>query len=120
MRTIMMAAALALGTTSIAAPVAAQTNSGLIVVTIDDVDILRNSLNNNQVEVLNNFLNKKNLLTDNQLNTNLQVSVPIGIAANVCNTTVALLSNAASGGTCEAKQASRSLNQAILRQIVNK
>lgn len=70
--------------------------------------------------MLNNFLNNNNLLTDNQLNTSLQVSVPIGIAANVCNTTIAVLSAAGSGGTCEAEQASRSLNQAILRQIVNK
>ncbi len=115
MRKIMMAAALALGTT-MAAPVSAQTNTGLVVVTIDDVDILRNSLNDNQVDVLNNFLNNNKLLTDNQLNTNLQVSVPIGIAANVCNTTVAVLSAAGSGGACTATQSSRALGQQWLKQ----
>jgi hypothetical protein len=109
MRKIMMAAALALGTTSIAAPVSAQQN-GLVNVEITDIDILRNSLNNNNVEILNNLLN------NNQVAVPINVQVPIGIAANVCNTTVAVLSAAGSGGTCEAKQASRALGQQWLRQ----
>lgn len=119
MRTIMMAAALALGTTAVAGPAAAQ-NAGLIAVRISDVDILRNSLNNNEVTLLNNFLNDNNLLNNNQLAAPVTVNVPIGIAANVCNTTVAVLSAAGSGGTCDAKQASRALNQAIIRQVMGK
>ena len=109
MRTIMMAAALALGTTTISAPLSAQQN-GLVNVTITDIDILRNSLNNNDVDVLNNLLN------NNQVQVPISVQVPIGIAANVCNTTVAILSAAGSGGTCEAKQASRALGQQWLKQ----
>jgi hypothetical protein len=115
---MIMAAAAAAALAS--APAVAQTNSGLIAVQIGDVDILRNSLNNNQVELLNNFLNNNNLLNNNQLAAPVTVNVPIGIAANVCNTTVAVLSAASSNGTCEAKQASRSLNQAIIRQVMNK
>ncbi|HVM37384.1 MAG TPA: hypothetical protein VM265_03220 [Sphingomicrobium sp.] len=119
MRKMMMAAAFALAATT-TAPAAAQQNSGLIAVQIGDVEILRNSVNNNQVELLNNFLNNNNLLNNNQLAAPITVQVPIGIAANVCNTTVAVLSAAGSGGTCEAKQASRALNQAIIRQMMQK
>ncbi len=120
MRKLFIAATMALSTAAIAAPSSAQVTSGLIAVSIGDVDILRNSLNNNQVEVLNNFLNNNNLLNDNQLAVPVVVNVPIGIAANVCNTTVAVLSAASSGGACTATQASRSLNQAITRQVMNK
>ncbi len=109
MRKIMMAAALALGTASIATPVSAQQN-GLVNVEITNVDILRNSLNNNNVEILNNLLN------NNQIALPIIVQVPIGIAANVCNTTVAVLSAAASGGECTATQASRALGQQWLKQ----
>ena len=109
MRKIMMAAALALGTTTVATPVSAQQN-GLVNVTITDIDILRNSLNDNNVEILNNLLN------NNQVAVPISVQVPIGIAANVCNTTVAVLSAAGSGGACTATQASRALGQQWLRQ----
>jgi hypothetical protein len=109
MRKIMMAAALALGTTTVAAPAAAQQN-GLVNVEITNVDILRNSLNKNEVEILNNLLN------NNQIAVPINVQVPIGIAANVCNTTVAVLSAAGSGGECTAEQASRALGQQWLKQ----
>ena len=111
MRTkLMMAAALALGTASMTAPASAQVAGGLITVQVTDVDILRNSLNNNDVDILNNLLN------NNQIAVPVNVQVPIGIAANVCNTTVAVLSAAGSGGTCEAEQASGALGQAISKQ----
>ncbi len=120
MRKVFIGAAMALSTAMIAAPVSAQQNSGLVAVQIGDVEILRNSLNNNQVEVLNNFLNNNNLLNDNQLAVPVTVNVPVGIAANVCGTTVAVLSAAGSTGTCTATQSSRALNQAIIRQVINK
>lgn len=111
MRKTMMAAALAMTATSMAIPASAQTvGGGLITVQVTNVDILRNSLNNNDVDVLNNLLN------NNQIAVPVNVQVPIGIAANVCNTTVAILSAAASGGKCEAKQASGALGQAISKQ----
>jgi hypothetical protein len=120
MRKMMMTAALALGATTMTAPATAQTTGGLIAIEIGDVDILRNSVNNNQVELLNNFLNNNNLLNNNQLAAPITVQVPIGVAANVCNTTVAVLSAAGSGGKCEAETASRALNQAIIRQVMQK
>ncbi len=111
MRKVMMAAAFALATASTAIPASAQqTGGGLITVQIDDVDILRNSLNNNDVDVLNRLLN------NNQIAVPVNVQVPIGIAANVCNTTVAILSAAASGGRCTAEQASGALGQAVSKQ----
>src|SRR5687768_3470495 len=109
MRKIMMAAA---AIAAIATPVAAQNAGGLVTVQITDVDILRNSLNNNDVRILNNLLN------NNQVAVPVNVQVPIGIAANVCNTTVAVLSAAGSGGTCEAKQASGALGQAVSKQVL--
>ena len=111
MRKVMMAAAAALGASSMAVPaLAQQTGGGLITVQIDDIDILRNSLNSNDVDVLNRLLN------NNQIAVPVNVQVPIGIAANVCNTTVAVLSAAASGGRCTAEQASGALGQAISKQ----
>jgi hypothetical protein len=111
MRKVVFAAALALGTASMAVPASAH-QSGLINVSIpiSNIDILRNSLNNNEVEVLNNLLN------NNQIAAVTNVQVPIGIAANVCNLTVAVLSAAGSSGACEAKQASRALGQQWLKQ----
>jgi hypothetical protein len=109
MRKVVLAAALALGTASMAVPASAQ-QSGLINVTVEDIDILRNSLNNNEVEILNNLLN------NNQIAVPVSVQVPIGIAANVCNTTVALLSAAGSAGTCKAEQASRAFGQQWVKQ----
>jgi len=111
MRKVMMAAAFALATSSMAIPASAQqAGGGLITVQIANVDILRNSLNKNDVDVLNNLLN------NNQIAVPVNVQVPVGIAANVCNTTVAILSAAGSGGTCTAAQASGALGQAISKQ----
>ena len=108
--TLMMAAALSLGAAALTAPATAQVAGGLITVQVTNVDILRNSLNKNDVDILNNLLN------NNQIALPVSVQVPVGIAANVCNTTVAVLSAAGSGGTCEAEQASGALGQAISKQ----
>ena len=97
-----------------AAPVAAQNQDGLINVNITDVNILRDSLNKNDVDVLNN------LLTNAQVSVPVVVQVPIGIAANVCGTTVAVLSAAGSGGACTATTASRALGNAINRQVIDR
>ena len=112
-KNIIVAAVAAAGLSMTAIPASAQQN-GLINVTVTDIEILRNSLNNNDVRILNNLLN------NNQIAVPVNVQVPIGIAANVCNTTVAVLSAAASGGACEAKQASRAFGQAFSRQALNK
>jgi hypothetical protein len=117
MRKILTAAAFAAAT--IATPVAAQqAASGLITVQVADIDILRNSLNNNDVDILNN----SPLVSNNQLAAPISVQVPIGIAATVCGTTVALLSQALADGdnTCPATTASRALGQAVAKQHLNR
>ena len=107
MRKIMMAAALALGTASVAAPAPAQVlNDGLINVTVTDISILNDSLNKNQIAALNN------------ISVPVVVQVPVALAANVCGTTVAVLSAAGSGGACTATSGSRTLGQAIVRQTL--
>jgi hypothetical protein len=107
MRNIMMAAALALGATSIAAPASAQVlNGGLINVTVTDVNILNDSLNKNQVAALNNIA------------VPIVVQVPVALAANVCGTTVAVLSAAGSGGACNATSSNRTFGQAVVRQAL--
>ena len=110
----MFAFAAAGGLALAAAPAVAQNQDGLINVTVTDVNILRDSLNKNDVDVLNN------LLTNAQVAVPVVVQVPVGIAANVCNTTVAVLSAAGSGGACEAKSSSRALGNIINRQVIDK
>ena len=107
MRTIMMAAALALGTTSLTTPATAQVlTDGLINVTVTDVSILNDSLNKNQVAALNNVA------------VPVVVQVPVALAANVCGTTVAVLSAAGSGGACTATSGNKTLAQAVVRQAL--
>ena len=108
------ALAAASGLALASAPAVAQNQDGLINVTITDVNILRDSLNKNDVDVLNN------LLTNAQVAVPVVVQVPVGIAANVCGTTVAILSAAGSGGACTAKNSSRALGNIINRQVIDK
>ena len=109
-----LAVAAASGLALASAPAVAQNQDGLINVTITDVNILRDSLNKNDVDVLNN------LLTNAQVAVPVVVQVPVGIAATVCGTTVAVLSAAGSGGACTATTASRALGNAINRQVISK
>lgn len=109
MRSILTAAALALGATALAAPATSQVlTDGLINVTvpISDVNILNDSLNKNQIAALNN------------ISVPVVVQVPVALAANVCGTTVAVLSAAGSGGACTATSGNRTLGQAIVRQTL--
>jgi hypothetical protein len=102
-------AALALGSMSLSVPATAQLTQqgGLVNVTITDVSILNNFLNDTQIAALNN------------LNVPITVQAPIGIAANVCNLSVAVLGAAGSGGACEAKSGSRALAQLVNRQMLS-
>ena len=109
MRNLMIVAALAAAAT----PAVAQNvnvGGGLVDVTVQDVNVLNDSLNNNQLELLNN----------NNIAVPITVQVPIGIAANVCDTTVALLQQDLSDGdaNCTATSGSRAFGQQILRQKV--
>ena len=89
---ILMATAIA-GSLAFSAPATAQ-QSGLI-----NVDIGPILSNNRTRDVLSNILNKNNI---DVATVAANVNVPIGLAANICGTTVALLSAAASGGACTA------------------
>jgi 3,4-dihydroxy-2-butanone 4-phosphate synthase len=114
MRKMMIAAA---AVAALATPAVAQNAGGLITVQVTDVDILKNSLNNNDVDILN----KSNILSNNQIAVPVNVQVPIGIAANVCGTTVAVLAQDLANGdnTCTAENASGALGQAIAKQMLN-
>ena len=81
MRTFMMAAALALGTASVATA-QVQVPSGLVNVTVGNV-ILENIANNNDIDV--NVL--RNVLNNNQ------IALPISVAAAVCNVPVNILAS---------------------------
>lgn len=107
MRKIMMAATLAFGIASATTPASAQVlTDGLINVTVTDVSILNDSLNKNQVAALNN------------IGVPIVVQVPVALAANVCGTTVAVLSAAGSGGACTASSSNKTFGQAVVRQAL--
>ncbi len=110
MRKLMIAAALAATSTFAVAPAAAQISvaPGLVTVNVQDVSILNNFLNDTQIAALNN------------LNVPITVQAPISVAANVCGTTVALLSAArrTGGAVCTATSGSRALANIVNRQAL--
>lgn len=94
---------------ALAAPAAAQigNSQGLVNVTVQDVTILDDFLNDTQIAALNN------------LNVPITVQVPIGVAANVCNVSAAVLARGGpAGGSCDAKSGSRALAQSVNRQML--
>ncbi|MBA3512167.1 hypothetical protein [Sphingomonas sp.] len=106
MRKIMMAAALA-GSLAFSAPATAQVQGGLINVSLSNI------LNNTDLRIrLQNILSHNNVSVQIPAN----VSVPIGLAANICGTTVAVLSAANSTGTCTA---STDISQGHMRALAN-
>lgn len=106
MRKMMIAAgALALCTT----PALAQNvdlSGGLVDVTVQDVSILNNFLNDAQIAALN------------ELNVPITVQVPVGVAANVCDVSANVLAQQRKNGTaeCTAENGSRALAQQVVRQ----
>ena len=110
---MMMAAALAICTAGLSAPGAAQLTQqgGLVNVTVGDV-ILEDILTDVEINALNDL----DLLNDNQI----QVQVPIGIAANVCNVSAAVLGRSGAAGTCTAESGSQALANQIRRQHLRK
>ena len=90
-----------------ATPALAQVNagSGLVAVNIQDVSVLNNFLNNDQIAALND------------LAIPVTVNVPIGVAANVCNVSAAVLAKqAADAAPCDAKSGSKALAQNVITQ----
>jgi hypothetical protein len=104
----MMAAALTMAVAPIAAPANAQLTSqeGLVNVTIGDISILDNFLNDSQVAALNN------------LSVPVSVQVPVSVAATVCGVTVAVLAAAGSAAKCTAKSGSQALADAVVTQVL--
>jgi len=104
---LLVAAAFTLASARVAAPALAQ-QSGLVNVNVSDVSILNNFLNGAQIAALNN------------LSLPITVQVPIGVAANVCGVSAAVLGHAAGGATCDATSGSQALahfvNQQYLQQ----
>ena len=103
---IFAAAALSLGATPALAQI--NTGSGLVAVTIQDVSILNNFLNNDQISALNN------------VSAPITVNVPVGIAANVCGVSAAVLGKSGGGSpTCTAKSGSKALAQNVISQTLH-
>ena len=106
MRKILIAAAVAAAATPAIAQV--NTGDGLVAVNVQNVDILKNFLNDTQIAALN------------ELSVPVTVQVPIGIAANVCNVSAAVLAKQASDAApCDAKSGSRALAQNVISQKLN-
>ena len=108
MRKLMIAAALATATST--APAVAQNldlSQGLVNVTVQDVSVLNDFLNDTQIAALNN------------LNVPITVQVPVGVAANVCGVSAAVLGNSGSAAKCDAKSGSRALANAVNQQALD-
>ena len=112
MRKIMIAAALAAAASPAVAQVTVGDTGGLVNVTITDVNVLNDSLNQNELE----------LLSRNNVAVPISIQVPIGIAANFCgisaNVLVADIRDGDDTVTCTARNGSRALGQQVLRQTV--
>ena len=88
MRKILIAAA---ALSAVATPALAQVNTsgGLVNVSVQNVDILKNFLNDTQIAALNNI-------------GPVTVQVPVGVAANVCGISAAVLGKSTSNPACTA------------------
>ena len=104
MRKILIAAA---ALSAVATPALAQVNTsgGLVNVSVQNVDILKNFLNNDQIAALNN------------VTLPITVQVPVGVAAHVCGVSAAVLGKAASDAApCTANSGSKALANAVAKQ----
>jgi len=109
MRKMMIAAAaIATVTTPALAQVNTGSGNGLVAVNVQDVSILNNFLNKDQIAALNN------------VSAPITVQVPVGIAANVCGVSAAVLGKSGGGSpTCTAKNGSRALAQNVISQTLH-
>ena len=103
MRKIMLAAAVLAAT---ATPAIAQvsTQGGLVNVSVSNVDILKNFLNDTQVAALNG------------VQVPVTVAVPIGVAANVCGVSAAVIGKSSSDPVCTAHNGSKALANSFAAQ----
>lgn len=100
MRKIMIAAAAVLASGAMAVPAAAQQQQGLVNVALGDVSVQ-----------VGDILSRNNVKVAIPVSASTIVQVPIGLAANVCGTTVALLSNATTGSGAACTASTEQTNQ---------
>jgi hypothetical protein len=108
MRKFMIAAAVAAAATPAVAQV--DVGGGLVDVTVQNVDILKNFLNDTQIAALNN------------VSVPITVQVPVGVAANVCGVNANVLASQKKAGdpvTCTARNGSKALSNAVAKQKLN-
>lgn len=103
MRKMLLAAAAAMAATT---PALAQvsTQGGLVNVSVTNVDILKNFLNNDQIALLNG------------VQVPVTVAVPIGVAANVCGISAAVIGKSTSDPVCTARNGSKALANSFAAQ----
>jgi hypothetical protein len=103
------AAALGLGAGPALAQVNTGSGNGLVAVNIQNVDILKNFLNNDQISLLDN------------VSVPVTVQVPVGVAANVCGVNANVIAQQKGTGTysCDAKTGSKALAQNFVTQVLN-
>ena len=108
MRKLILAAAIAAAPTTAFAQV--NVGGGLVDVTVQNVDILKNFLNDTQIAALNN------------VTVPVTVQVPIGVAANVCGVNANVLASQRKAGdpvTCTARNGSKALANSFADQQLN-
>jgi hypothetical protein len=105
---IFAATAIAMAATPAFAQVNTGSGNGLVAVNVQDVSILNGFLNNDQISALNN------------LGVPITVNVPVGVAANVCGVSAAVLGKSGGGSpTCTAKSGSKALAQNVITQTLH-
>ena len=108
MRKMIIGAVLAAAAVPALAQVNTGSGNGLVAVNVQDVSVLNNFLNSAQISALNN------------VGVPVTVQVPIGVAANVCNVSAAVLAHQTAGAApCDAKSGSRALAQSVISQKLN-
>ena len=103
MRKLLLAAAV-LAATATPALGQVSTQGGLVNVSVTNVDILKNFLNNDQIALLNG------------VQVPVTVAVPIGVAANVCGVSAAVIGKSSSDPVCTARNGSKALANSFAAQ----
>ena len=110
MRKMIIAAAAFAAATPAVAQVNTSSGNGLVAVNVQNVDILKNFLNNDQISALNN------------VTAPITVNVPVGVAANVCGVNANVLAHQKKGAdpvSCTARNGSKALANAVADQKLN-
>jgi hypothetical protein len=103
MRNLLLAVA-AVAVTGAPAVAQVSTQGGLVNVSVTNVDILKNFLNNDQIALLNG------------VQVPVTVAVPIGVAANVCGISAAVIGKSTSDPVCTARNGSKALANSFAAQ----